>query len=278
MSPSPTVAPCHPSVCTCPALSSVYPCIPESLSPMCPCPWQAPEFLRSWAHVLQYIPVYHRVSPGPSMCPDVPQDVPVAAPDTEHLRPPHSNTGSNVPRHPMTPHNTLCPLILSPFPLFWGFLSSFVLFPLILGPFPLFWVPSSSFGCLPLAFGTFLPASPSSNPLPALKPPFVSPAVSLCIPPHHMDSVLTIMDALESPPWGDSRHHCGLGEGPGGMQYPRVLGEPAGTPDRPLALTPGLLLTELLHNWSTPELGAVMAPDVAPQWLSLPFCLALRQD
>lgn len=75
--------------------------------------------------------------------------------------------------------------------------------------FPLFWVLSSSFGCPRFwhSFGCLLP--PPSHPLTPLVPHPVSPQAcpQLCPPavtPHHMDSVLTILDALESLAWGNS--------------------------------------------------------------------------
>ncbi|TRZ06932.1 hypothetical protein HGM15179_020175, partial [Zosterops borbonicus] len=57
-----------------------------------------------------------------------------------------------------------------------------------------------------------------------------------------------------------------------------VLGEPAGTPDRPLALTPGLLLTELLHNWSTPELVALAPLLSGIEALGTSFLLVQGRD
>lgn len=83
-----------------------------------------------------------------------------------------------------------------------------------------------------------------------------------------MDSVLDILDTLESPSLGGSPGTAAaLGRGLGICSTPgcrAVLGEPPGTPERPPALTPGQwqLLTELLrHDPATPELGAVLAPD-----------------
>ncbi|XP_056362576.1 N-acetylmuramoyl-L-alanine amidase-like isoform X1 [Oenanthe melanoleuca] len=96
----------------------------------------------------------------------------------------------------------------------------------------------------------------------------MSPAVSLTVPPRHMDSVLDILDALESPAWGGSPGTAtALGRGLGVCSTPgcrAVLGEPPGIPERPPALTPGQwkLLTELFgHDPATPELGAVLTPD-----------------
>ncbi|XP_023787308.1 N-acetylmuramoyl-L-alanine amidase-like isoform X2 [Cyanistes caeruleus] len=93
-------------------------------------------------------------------------------------------------------------------------------------------------------------------------------AVSPAVPPRHMDSVLAILDVLESPAQGSSPGTAtALGRQLGVCSTPgcrAVLGEPAGTPERPPALTPGQwqLLTELLHHDpATPELGAVLAPD-----------------
>nr|XP_054506964.1 LOW QUALITY PROTEIN: N-acetylmuramoyl-L-alanine amidase-like [Agelaius phoeniceus] len=93
-------------------------------------------------------------------------------------------------------------------------------------------------------------------------------AVSPTVPPRHMDSVLDILDALESPARGGSPgaaaalvRRLGVCSTPGCRA---VLGGPLGTPERPPALTPGQwqLLTELLHHDpATPELGAVLAPD-----------------
>lgn len=83
-----------------------------------------------------------------------------------------------------------------------------------------------------------------------------------------MDSVLDILDALESPARGGSPGTTvALGRGLGVCSTPgcrAVLGEPPGTPERPPVLTLGQwqLLTELLrHHPATPELGAVLAPD-----------------
>ncbi|XP_059727544.1 N-acetylmuramoyl-L-alanine amidase-like isoform X4 [Haemorhous mexicanus] len=96
----------------------------------------------------------------------------------------------------------------------------------------------------------------------------VSSAVSPAVLPRHMDSVLDILDALESPARGGSPGTAAaLGRGLGVCSTPgcrAVLGEPPGTPERPPALTPGQwqLLTELLHHDpTTPELGAVLVPD-----------------
>ncbi|XP_053823749.1 N-acetylmuramoyl-L-alanine amidase-like isoform X2 [Vidua chalybeata] len=96
----------------------------------------------------------------------------------------------------------------------------------------------------------------------------VSPAVSPIVPPRHMDSVLDILDALESPARGGSPGTAAaLGRGLGVCSTPgcrAVLGEPLGNPERPPALTLGQwqLLTELLHHDpATPELGAVLTPD-----------------
>ncbi|XP_041263932.1 N-acetylmuramoyl-L-alanine amidase-like [Onychostruthus taczanowskii] len=93
-------------------------------------------------------------------------------------------------------------------------------------------------------------------------------AVSPTVPPRHMDSVVDILDALESPARGGSPGTAAaLGRGLGVCSTPvcrAVLGEPLGTPERPPALTLGQwqLLTELLHHDpATPELGAVLAPD-----------------
>ncbi|XP_015505524.1 N-acetylmuramoyl-L-alanine amidase [Parus major] len=93
-------------------------------------------------------------------------------------------------------------------------------------------------------------------------------AVSPAVPPRHMDSVLAILDVLESPAQGGSPGTAtALGRQLGVCSTPgcrAVLGEPAGTPERPPTLTPGQwqLLTELLHHDpATPELGAVLAPD-----------------
>ncbi|NXM85521.1 PGRP2 amidase, partial [Oenanthe oenanthe] len=86
--------------------------------------------------------------------------------------------------------------------------------------------------------------------------------------PRHMDSVLDILDALESLAWGSSPGTAtALGRGLGVCSTPgcrAVLGEPPGIPERPPALTPGQwkLLTELFgHDPATPELGAVLTPD-----------------
>ncbi|KAF4805659.1 N-acetylmuramoyl-L-alanine amidase-like protein [Turdus rufiventris] len=83
-----------------------------------------------------------------------------------------------------------------------------------------------------------------------------------------MDSVLDILDALESPARGGSPGTAVvLARGLGVCSTPgcrAVLGEPLGTAERPPALTPGQwqLLTELLrHDPATPELGAVLVPD-----------------
>ncbi|NWY23052.1 PGRP2 amidase, partial [Aphelocoma coerulescens] len=88
------------------------------------------------------------------------------------------------------------------------------------------------------------------------------------VPPRHMDSLLDILDALESPARGGSPGTAvALGRGLGVCSTPGcrvVLGEPPGTPERPPVVTPGQwqLLTELLrHDPATPELGAVLAPD-----------------
>ncbi|XP_066194150.1 N-acetylmuramoyl-L-alanine amidase isoform X2 [Sylvia atricapilla] len=96
----------------------------------------------------------------------------------------------------------------------------------------------------------------------------VSPAVSPTVPPRHMDSVIDILDALESPSRGGSPGTAAaLGRALGICSTPgcrAVLGEPPGTPERPPTLTPGQwqLLTELLrHDPVTPELGAVLTPD-----------------
>ncbi|NWW56683.1 PGRP2 amidase, partial [Ifrita kowaldi] len=96
----------------------------------------------------------------------------------------------------------------------------------------------------------------------------VSPGVSPAVPPRHMDSLLQILDALESPTRGGSPGTATtLGRGLGVCSTPAcraVLGEPPGTPERPPVVTPGQwqLLTELLrHDPATPELGAVLAPD-----------------
>ncbi|XP_068853940.1 N-acetylmuramoyl-L-alanine amidase isoform X1 [Aphelocoma coerulescens] len=92
--------------------------------------------------------------------------------------------------------------------------------------------------------------------------------VSPAVPPRHMDSLLDILDALESPARGGSPGTAvALGRGLGVCSTPgcrAVLGEPPGTPERPPVVTPGQwqLLTELLrHDPATPELGAVLAPD-----------------
>ncbi|NXB99245.1 PGRP2 amidase, partial [Orthonyx spaldingii] len=88
------------------------------------------------------------------------------------------------------------------------------------------------------------------------------------VPPRHMDSVLDILDALESPARGGSPGtSAALGRGLGVCSTPgcrAVLGEPPEPPERPAALTPGQwqLLTELLrHQPAAPEHGAVLAPD-----------------
>ncbi|XP_064255501.1 LOW QUALITY PROTEIN: N-acetylmuramoyl-L-alanine amidase-like [Passer domesticus] len=93
-------------------------------------------------------------------------------------------------------------------------------------------------------------------------------AVFPTVPPRHMDSVVDILDALESPARGGSPGTAAaLGRGLGACSTPgcrAVLGEPLETPERPPALTPGQwqLLTKLLHHDpATPELGAVLAPD-----------------
>ncbi|NWX62296.1 PGRP2 amidase, partial [Promerops cafer] len=86
--------------------------------------------------------------------------------------------------------------------------------------------------------------------------------------PCHMDSVLDILDTLESLARGGSPGTAAaLGRGLGVCSTPggrAVLGEPPETPERPPALTPGQwqLLTKLLrHDPATPELGAVLTPD-----------------
>ncbi|KAL9822869.1 LOW QUALITY PROTEIN: N-acetylmuramoyl-L-alanine amidase-like [Geothlypis trichas] len=99
-------------------------------------------------------------------------------------------------------------------------------------------------------------------------------ALSVCAhpgtgcPPRHMDSVLDILDALESPARGGSPGAAAaLGRGLGVCSTPgcrAVLGEPLGPPNAPRVSPPasGSLLTELLHHDpATPELGAVLAPD-----------------
>lgn len=126
----------------------------------------------------------------PAGCPRVPQGVAVsrrmfawlllavsvcARPSTGRDMLQHPTKACDTPRHPMTPQDTLCPLILGllllPFgsvpPNFGSFPSWFVFFLSILGPFSLFWIPSPYFGYPPFAFGIFLGASPSSNPLPS---------------------------------------------------------------------------------------------------------------
>ncbi|NWW05187.1 PGRP2 amidase, partial [Oreocharis arfaki] len=84
----------------------------------------------------------------------------------------------------------------------------------------------------------------------------------------HTDSLLDILDALESPTRGGSPGAAAtLGRGLGVCSTPAcraVLGEPPGTPERPPSVTPGQwqLLSELLrHDPAAPERGAVLAPD-----------------
>ncbi|NWV56848.1 PGRP2 amidase, partial [Daphoenositta chrysoptera] len=93
----------------------------------------------------------------------------------------------------------------------------------------------------------------------------VSPAVSPAVPPRHMDSLLDILDALESPARGGSPGILGRGLGVCGTPGCRaVLGEPPGSPERPPGVTAAQwqLLTELLrHHPATPERGSVLAPD-----------------
>ncbi|NWI53016.1 PGRP2 amidase, partial [Calyptomena viridis] len=88
------------------------------------------------------------------------------------------------------------------------------------------------------------------------------------LPPRHMDSVVHIVDALESPAQGGSPgtvlalvQALGVCSTPGCRM---VLGEPPDVPQAPPALSAEQwqLLTELLrHDPTAPERGAVLAPD-----------------
>ncbi|NXY24489.1 PGRP2 amidase, partial [Atrichornis clamosus] len=84
--------------------------------------------------------------------------------------------------------------------------------------------------------------------------------------PRHMDSVLAILDALESGAASPGPAAL-LGQIPGVCSTPgcrAVLGEPPEPPAAPPALAPGQwqLLTELLRaHPAAPERGAVLAPD-----------------
>ncbi|RLV85401.1 hypothetical protein DV515_00016005 [Chloebia gouldiae] len=243
--------------------------------------------------VPQGVPVSCRVSLWSTGCPHVPQGVAMSC----RMFPwlflalsvcAHPRRGKDTPWHPTTPQDTFFPLILGS--QFWVLSPWFGSFHLIWGPFPLVWAPSPYFGsfppllgpfppiwgALPLLVAHFLVPPPPPTPSPTLNPPHPLPlvppgmfqAVSPVVPPRHMDSVLDILDALESPTRGGSPGTAAaLGRGLGVCSTPgcrAVLGEPLGNPERPPALTPGQwqLLTELLHHDpATLELGAVLAPD-----------------
>ncbi|NWW69711.1 PGRP2 amidase, partial [Climacteris rufus] len=86
--------------------------------------------------------------------------------------------------------------------------------------------------------------------------------------PRHMDSVLDILDTLESPTRGGSPGTAvALGRALGVCSTPvclALLGEPPEPPETPSALTPGQrqLLGDLLGpHPAAPERGAVLAPD-----------------
>ncbi|NWR40640.1 PGRP2 amidase, partial [Tachuris rubrigastra] len=88
------------------------------------------------------------------------------------------------------------------------------------------------------------------------------------LPPRHMDSLLQILDALESPALGGSAGTVpALARALGVCSTPgcrAVLGEPPEPPPAPAALPPEqwqLLKELLLPDPAAPERGAVLAPD-----------------
>ncbi|KAM6364723.1 N-acetylmuramoyl-L-alanine amidase [Pluvialis apricaria] len=103
--------------------------------------------------------------------------------------------------------------------------------------------------------------------------PLLLLALSLCtrpgtgLPPRHMDSVVQIVEALESTDPGFTGTVPELARALGGCSTPgcrAVLGEPPDVPPAPPMLSheQWLLFTQLLHHdAAAPERGAVLAPD-----------------
>ncbi|KAM6111702.1 N-acetylmuramoyl-L-alanine amidase-like [Phoenicopterus ruber ruber] len=87
------------------------------------------------------------------------------------------------------------------------------------------------------------------------------------LPPRHMDSVVQIVEALESTDYGFTGTVPELARALGGCSTPgcrAVLGEPPDVPPAPPTLSheQWLLFTQLLrHDAAAPERGAVLAPD-----------------